>query len=174
MIRRLSNFSRGDLFPRISLSADTSNAAHGDSSLINYQPSTIRYEMDAREIVEENILCLMPFVPIMQHAEDRSTEGASPRQCQSCNAGRVQGAAQESQGLELSLLTLHLHLLRHSSLFFCFFHSSPFTLHSSPSSALSSNVCGSFFSVFTPISRMVSALLMRFPLPVANLFMAAS
>ena len=39
-------------------------------STINHQLSTIRYEMDAREIVEENILCLMPFVPIMQHGED--------------------------------------------------------------------------------------------------------
>ena len=39
-------------------------------STINHQLSTIHYEMDAREIVEESILCLMPFVPIMQHGED--------------------------------------------------------------------------------------------------------
>ena len=39
-------------------------------STINHQLSTIRYEMDAREIVEESILCLMPFVPLMRHGED--------------------------------------------------------------------------------------------------------
>jgi hypothetical protein len=28
------------------------------------------YELDAREIIEEKILCLMPFVPLMQHGEE--------------------------------------------------------------------------------------------------------
>ncbi len=42
-----------------------------EDSEVTYAYRLIRlYEMDAREIIEENILCLMPFVPIMQHGED--------------------------------------------------------------------------------------------------------
>jgi predicted transposase YdaD len=45
--------------------------ARYEDSEVTFAYRLIRlYEMDAREIVEENILCLMPFVPIMQHGED--------------------------------------------------------------------------------------------------------
>ena len=42
-----------------------------EDSEVTYAYRLIRlYEMDAREIVEESILCLMPFVPLMRHGED--------------------------------------------------------------------------------------------------------
>ena len=44
--------------------------ARYEDSEVSFAYRLIRlYEMDAREIVEENILCLMPFVPLMRHGE---------------------------------------------------------------------------------------------------------
>jgi predicted transposase YdaD len=44
--------------------------ARYEDSEVTFAYRLIRlYEMDAREIVEENILCLMPFVPLMRHGE---------------------------------------------------------------------------------------------------------
>lgn len=38
---------------------------------VGYSYRLIRvYELDAREIIEERVLCLMPFVPLMRHGEE--------------------------------------------------------------------------------------------------------
>jgi hypothetical protein len=48
---------------------------------VHFQYRLIRiYEMDAREIIDNNLTCLMPFVPLMRHGRDLICSGRKPDQ----------------------------------------------------------------------------------------------